>query len=116
MSMLIYNTEEYSRKSIQSIQSALLKTHSKVAVKMAAGIQWPLKSYSVLKVFVKHPVFDDNREKTPQSCTRKIEFRPLETHHLDLWLVCVELMGIFLDCNVFFAGSFFEESFAVAED
>lgn len=49
MSMLIYNTEEYSRKSIQSIQSALLKTHSKIAVNMAAGIQWPLKSYRCFK-------------------------------------------------------------------
>ena len=37
-------------------------------------------------------------------------------HHLDLWLDCVELMGIFLDCIVFLAGSFFERSFALAED
>lgn len=38
--------------------------------------------------------------------------RPFEQCHLALWLVCVELMGIFLDCIVFLAGSFFEGSFA----
>lgn len=32
-----------------------------------------------------------------------------------LWLVCEELMGIFLDCMIFLAGSFFEASFALAE-
>lgn len=54
--------------------------------------------------------------KTPQSCTREIIIRPLKESHLALWLVCVELMGIFLDCIVFLAGSFFEGSFALAAD
>lgn len=35
---------------------------------------------------------------------------------MGLWLVCVELMGIFLDSGGFFAGSFFKGSFVPAED
>lgn len=54
--------------------------------------------------------------ETPQSCTREIVIRPLKECHLALWLLCEELIGIFLDGIVFLAGSFFEGSFALAED
>lgn len=54
--------------------------------------------------------------KAPQSCTWEIVIRSSKEHHLDLWLVWVELMGIFLDCIVFLAGSFFWGSFELEED